>query len=169
MGFTRRETVTVDITDVDITDKETPVTTDFGASGLEVMTEAECLTLLAHHSFGRLAVNLGDGPTIMPINFAFVERSIVIRTAPGSKLANAPLTKVAIEVDEVGPGHVWGWSVVARGPAFDISTSIDEYSEHLRTLPFNSWLSGDRGNVLKVAVREISGRRFGNIPTTVFG
>jgi nitroimidazol reductase NimA-like FMN-containing flavoprotein (pyridoxamine 5'-phosphate oxidase superfamily) len=124
------------------------------------LTETECLELLADHAFGRLAFGTPDGVKILPVNYAFVDKSIVIRTAIGSKLQHAPMTKVAFEIDEVSSDHVSGWSVVARGTALDISSSIDEYSEHLRALPAQSWIAGTRSHVVKIAVNEVTGRRF---------
>lgn len=137
-----------------------------GANVLQAMSENECLERLASHDFGRIAMNTDEDVMILPVNYAFVDNNIVIRTAAGSKLQNAPMSKVAFEIDDVSPGHLWGWSVVAKGTALDISSSIDEYSEQLRALPFHSWLSGERNHVMKIKVQEISGRRFGNIPST---
>jgi nitroimidazol reductase NimA-like FMN-containing flavoprotein (pyridoxamine 5'-phosphate oxidase superfamily) len=127
---------------------------------LQVMSEAECKAVLATQSFGRLAVVLEDGPTIFPVNYAYIENAIVIRTAEGSKLANAPLSKVAFEIDYVHPSHINGWSVVARGNAFDITTAIDELSEEMRLLPLHSWQPSVKPYVLKINVKELTGRSF---------
>jgi nitroimidazol reductase NimA-like FMN-containing flavoprotein (pyridoxamine 5'-phosphate oxidase superfamily) len=124
------------------------------------MTETQCREALSGHSYGRLAFALEDGPTILPVNYAYVEGAIVIRTASGSKLASVPMTTVAFEVDEIAPDHMSGWSVLARGHAFDITTAIDELSETLRELPFMPWLHGEKGHVIKINVREVSGRQF---------
>jgi nitroimidazol reductase NimA-like FMN-containing flavoprotein (pyridoxamine 5'-phosphate oxidase superfamily) len=127
---------------------------------LQVMSEDACRSVLAAHSFGRLALIVDDGPTIFPVNYAYVEDAIVIRTAAGSKLASAPLAKVAFEIDYVDPSHARGWSVVARGHAFDISTAVDELSVEMRLLPFHSWLVGDKPFVIKINVKELTGRSF---------
>jgi nitroimidazol reductase NimA-like FMN-containing flavoprotein (pyridoxamine 5'-phosphate oxidase superfamily) len=127
---------------------------------LQTMSEDECRSALVNHAFGRLAVVMDDGPVIFAVNYAYVENAIVIRTGTGSKLASAPLTKVAFEIDYVHPSHVSGWSVVARGPAFDISTAIDEMSQGLRMLPLHSWIPGHKPYVLKINVKELTGRTF---------
>lgn len=132
-----------------------------GQLTLQEMTEAECRKAMRAHAFGRIAVNLDDGPSIFPVNYAYVDESIVIRSAPGSKLTFSPLALVAFEVDEVDAFHTWGWSVVARGHAFDITHAIDEYSERMEALPFAPWLSGDRSHVIRIKVTSVSGRRFG--------
>lgn len=127
---------------------------------LEVMSEEECTNALASHAFGRMAVDLPDGPTIFPVNYAYVEQAIVIRTAAGSKLANAPLATVAFEIDWVSPTHTSGWSVVARGHAFDITHAIDDLSVEMQLLPFQPWLGPEKSHTLKINVRELTGRRF---------
>lgn len=136
-------------------------TTDTGLA-LQPMSDTQAREALASHAFGRLAINIEDGPTILPINYAFIESTIVIRTAPGSKLTFAPMTDVAFEIDDISPDRTWGWSVVARGIAFDITESIDDYSEMLRMLPFGPWLSNNKHHVIKIKVRDITGRWFGD-------
>lgn len=132
---------------------------------LVVLGEAECLELLATHSFGRLGFVSKDGwPVILPVNYAFDEPSIVVRTGPGTKLDEIPLTMVAFEVDAADPAGAWGWSVLAQGPAFDITDSIDEYSEALRHLPVDPRAPGDKPHWLKVSASRLSGRRFGEAP-----
>jgi hypothetical protein len=130
---------------------------------LQVMSEDDCRAALVNHAFGRLAVVMNDGPVIFPVNYAYVENAIVIRIGAGSKLASAPLTKVAFEIDYVHPNHVNGWSVVARGPAFDISTAIDELSQEMRMLPFHPWLPGHKPYLLKINVKELTGRTFSTL------
>lgn len=132
--------------------------------GLEVLGDEECLALLTDHHFGRMAF-LADGwPMILPVNYVFVEPSIVVRTGPGAKLEEVPLTMVAFEIDDADPDGAWGWSVLAQGPAFDISDSLDEYSDGLRHLPVQPQAPGHRPSWLKIAARRVSGRRFGPVP-----
>lgn len=132
---------------------------------MAVLGDEECLALLARHSFGRLGFVTDDGwPVILPVNYAFAEPSIVVRTGAGAKLDDMPLTLVAFEVDAADPAGAWGWSVLAQGPAFDITDSLDEYSDALRHLPVDPRAPGDKPHWLKISARRISGRRFGEIP-----
>lgn len=131
---------------------------------LEVLSDEECLALLAGHRFGRLGF-IDDGwPVILPVNYVFEEPTIVVRTGPGTKMDETPLSMVAFEVDDTDPGGGWGWSVLAQGPAFDISDSIDEYSGALRQFDVHPQAPGDKPNWLKITARRISGRRFGEVP-----
>lgn len=130
----------------------------------EELPDAECRDLLGTHSFGRLAFIADGGPVVVPVNYGFDGRSIVIRTAAGTKLEQAPMTAAAFEIDGAAPDGSWGWSVLARGVAFDITDTLDEHSELLRAVPVHPWAPGDRPNWLSLAVTTLTGRRFGKPP-----
>jgi nitroimidazol reductase NimA-like FMN-containing flavoprotein (pyridoxamine 5'-phosphate oxidase superfamily) len=129
--------------------------------GLRVLTYDECVSLLQRHRFGRLALGIQGWPAILPVNYLYDGTSVIIRTAPGAKLDEAPMTAVAFEIDDADRFGHWGWSVLIQGPAFDITTSADELSEHLRDLPVRPWVPGARDHWLKIAAVRISGRAFG--------
>lgn len=131
---------------------------------VEVLGEAECLDLLAAGRFGRLGFVAGGWPVILPVNYVFEEPSIVVRTGAGTKLEETPLTVVAFEIDGADPAGRWGWSVLAQGPAFDISDSVDQYSAALRLLPVQPRAPGDKPHWLKITAARVSGRRFGEVP-----
>lgn len=131
---------------------------------LGVLSEAKCVELLAKQSFGRLAFWSDDFPLILPVNYVFDEPAIVVRTGPGIKLEQTPLAGVAFEIDEADPLGQWGWSVVAQGVAFDITTSLDHRSEALRKLTVTPWAPGDKPSWLKVSATRVSGRYFGSPP-----
>ncbi len=128
---------------------------------LEDIPRDECANLLASHRFGRLAVDLDDGPTIFPVNYVFDDPSILIRTSEGTKLASAPMAVAAFEIDGIGSGGEWGWSVVVRGRAHDITETLDEYSEQLRELSVYTWAPGRKDRLLRVTASELTGRRYG--------
>ena len=76
----------------------------------------ECLNLLAGEVFGRLAVVTPGGPRIVPVNYALLDDSVVLRTSPYSELAQHAVGKdAAFEIDEVDHTRQTGWSVVAVG------------------------------------------------------
>ena len=134
---------------------------------LQVLSDRECIELLSEHHFGRLGFVDGEWLSILPVNYVFEEPTIVVRTGPGSKLDETPLTMVAFEVDGADPAGQWGWSVLAQGPAFDITDSIDQYSAALRRLPVQPSAPGHRPNWLKITAARLSGRRFGSPPATL--
>lgn len=77
---------------------------------------AECWRLLGAQTMGRLATATDQGPRIWPINYRVRERSLVFRSAPGSKVWDIGRDpRVAFEIDGVESGlH---WSVVVLGTA----------------------------------------------------
>jgi nitroimidazol reductase NimA-like FMN-containing flavoprotein (pyridoxamine 5'-phosphate oxidase superfamily) len=132
--------------------------------GLRVLSEAECIELLRGHRFGRLALGVDGWPAILPVNYLFDGASVVIRTAAGAKLEHGHMSAVAFEIDDADRYGYWGWSVLVQGPAFDITSSVDEYSERLRDLPVRPWAPGAKQHWLKVTTARVSGRAFGREP-----
>jgi nitroimidazol reductase NimA-like FMN-containing flavoprotein (pyridoxamine 5'-phosphate oxidase superfamily) len=132
--------------------------------GLELLSNEECRALLTGHHLGRLGLVSDGWPVILPVNYVFEDPSIVVRTGPGTKLDDSPLTNVAFEIDAADPAGAWGWSVLVQGPAFDISDALDELSGALRHLRVEPHAPGDKPHWLKVTARRITGRRFGDVP-----
>ena len=125
----------------------------------EEIPEQECLSLLASATFGRLAVVSDGAPDVFPVNYVFDGGRVAIRTARGTKLAAAALSQVAFEVDAVDDSDHTGWSVVVHGTAFDISESLDEISETMRTFPVNTWVPGDKSSWIRIEPSAVTGRR----------
>src|SRR5947208_12254757 len=86
---------------------------------LEVISEAECLQLLERHQLGRIAFVVDGQPLIFPVNYALSHRIVTFRTAHGTKLAHAPGSNVAFEIDEYESSMHVGWSVLVQGVAID--------------------------------------------------
>lgn len=79
-------------------------------SELEEIPAAECWELLGRHDMGRIAIVVDGKPQIFPVNHGLKGKVIVFRTAAGTKLANAPESPVAFEVDEYDSSAGSGWS-----------------------------------------------------------
>jgi uncharacterized protein len=129
-------------------------------SDIEVMSEEECMDLLRSHRVGRIALTDHGQPLIFPVNYAVDDRAVVFRTAPGMKLAEAPMSKVAFEIDEVDVASGTAWSVMIQGIAYEITGALDSLSERLQQLVVEPMAPGERRNWVAVMRREISGRRF---------
>jgi uncharacterized protein len=125
--------------------------------GLQLLSEGECLSLVALRPIGRVVVSIGALPAVFPVNFCVVGRDVVFRTAPGTKLVAALRgAVVAFEVDDFeGQGHR-GWSVLIIGQAAEISA---EELTGLEPLPVRSWARGSRDHVVRIASEFVSGRR----------
>jgi nitroimidazol reductase NimA-like FMN-containing flavoprotein (pyridoxamine 5'-phosphate oxidase superfamily) len=133
---------------------------DTRATEIEVLSEDECMELLRSHTVGRIALNDHDQPLIFPVNYAANEDGVVFRTAPGIKLQEAPITRVAFEIDEVDTVAGVAWSVVVKGVAYHITWAVDSTSERMRDLDPRPMAPGERSNWIAVRRQEITGRRF---------
>ncbi|HEY2654080.1 MAG TPA: pyridoxamine 5'-phosphate oxidase family protein [Solirubrobacteraceae bacterium] len=125
------------------------------------LSREECLKLLASHSFGRLAVNMGDGaPVIRPVNYLFdlPSQSVVFRTAPGSKFhALLRSADAAFEIDGIDERSRTGWSVIIRGMTEEMTNQSD--IRRLDRLGLQPWAPGDKRHWMHIRAWTVSGRR----------
>ena len=128
------------------------------ASGLLRLDEDECWRFLERQSLGRVAVvHFGD-PMVFPVNYALDGRSVVFRTAPGTKLAFAAQGRaVGFEVDEADELFESGTSVVVHGRLHRV---IDRSEvARLDRLPLRTWAPGKRDHYVRVEPSRVTGRR----------
>jgi len=131
--------------------------------GLEVLDEDTCWQLLSTHYVGRLAVSIANHPEIFPVNYAVDNRSIVILTGEGTKLAAAVLgAGVAFEIDGADPLFHTGWSVLLRGRAREVET-MDELME-VSELPLATWGLMEKRRWVRIEPLTVSGRRIIRLP-----
>ena len=126
--------------------------------GLEILSTEECLSLLRSRSLGRVAVQIGDMPSILPVNYTLLDDDIVFRTDPGSKLL-AALMKVlfAFEVDDADPRTRSGWSVLVVGYPEQVQdratiARVDESG-------LKPWVTEARDFVVRIRTKTMTGRR----------
>jgi nitroimidazol reductase NimA-like FMN-containing flavoprotein (pyridoxamine 5'-phosphate oxidase superfamily) len=125
--------------------------------GLEVLDEADCYLLLRSRSLGRVGVHLADEFAILPVYYAVMDRDVIFRTGPGTKLDAALVgTRVVFEVDSASPA----WSVLVRGHAHEIREH--EIVERARTLLGSDWPAGEREQYVRIAGEQVTGRRVPN-------
>lgn len=117
------------------------------------------MRLLAAASIGRLAFIDAGAPTVLPVNITLWGNTVVFRTAPGSKLDAAVMSRVvALEIDDFDETTHEGWSVVVKGTL----TPVDEGREiaSLDRLGNAPWSRPElRHNWVQVRADEITGRR----------
>jgi hypothetical protein len=122
----------------------------------------ECLRLLATAAVGRIAVSVTEWehPVIRPVNYVFdtASQSVLIRTAPGSKLhAVLRSARAAFEIDGLDPTGRIGWSVIIVG----VSEEITNRAELTRIdgLGLEPWAPGRKGHWVRIRANTVSGRR----------
>lgn len=121
------------------------------------MTDDDAWAHLASLTLGRLATSVDDRPDIFPVNYVIQRRTVLIRTAEGTKLASAAVNgHVAFEADDHDVED--GWSVVVKGYAHVLSTN-DELlaAERAQVLP---WTATTKRRYIRITPIEITGRRF---------
>jgi nitroimidazol reductase NimA-like FMN-containing flavoprotein (pyridoxamine 5'-phosphate oxidase superfamily) len=132
-------------------------------NGLEVLSREDCLQLLGTAILGRVAVTTQALPTIVPVNFRFDGREILIRTGRGTKLDAATHNAVvAFEADEIEPVQRGGWGVVVTGVAREV-TDPEELAD-ARKLGLERWAPGPDHRVVAISTEVVSGRRI--LPTS---
>lgn len=129
-------------------------------AGLEPITEQECLYLLGLHRLGRVALDVDGRPQVFPVNYALSGRVVAFRTAPGTKLANVPMSHVAFEIDDYDSTTGVGWSVMVKGIAFEITDALDQDSVEARRQLVRPMAPGRRDRWVAIRPDEITGRRF---------
>ena len=129
----------------------------------EHLTADACWSLLGTGGIGRLATVVTDratgsvAPDIFPINYLVHDRSILFRTAPGSKLMElAEESAVAFEADGADGDEYW--SVVLRGSAARML--VDDEIQSSGILELHTSHPSDKWNYLKITSDVITGIRF---------
>ena len=132
---------------------------------ITVLSDDEIWDLLKSAALGRLVTHIGDQLEIFPVNFVTQGRTVLFRTAEGTKLFGTVMNdKVLFEVDDHNVSE--GWSVVIRGTA-RVLTASDEIheAEGAQLLP---WVATEKLRFVRITPTEMSGRRFssGRNPST---
>jgi nitroimidazol reductase NimA-like FMN-containing flavoprotein (pyridoxamine 5'-phosphate oxidase superfamily) len=126
------------------------------------LTNAECVHFLSAGVVGRVAMSAPDGPRIAPVNYAVHDDAIVFRTSPYSEMsAYGWDSELAFEVDELDYETLQGSSVVARGRGRVVEEPEEIAAIHNAWEP-RPWAGGSRNVYVKLAWRELTGRRVGD-------
>ena len=125
-------------------------------SPVREMTQDECWEMLRRTEFGRLAFHLGPEVHLVPINYAVDGRTLLFRTAPGSKLVGVAMNSdVVFEIDEYDE-HT-ARSVIMRG----IARRLDEDEQHRAdAVPLHPWVPTLKYEVVEISADEVTGRTF---------
>src|SRR6185312_114735 len=96
--------------------REVGTDTSATAEVASILPQHECWSLLASTALGRLVTSVDNRPEIFPVNFVVQNRTVLFRTAEGTKLVSTAINnQVVFEADEHNVAE--GWSVIVRGTA----------------------------------------------------
>ncbi len=122
-----------------------------------ILSERESWDLLGTAALGRLVTNFAGEPEIFPVNYVVQNRTVLFRTAEGTKLFSAVANRTVIfEADD--HNVVEGWSVIVRGRARLLKTD-DEIKEADRAGLY-PWTATRKTNFVRISPSDITGRRF---------
>jgi hypothetical protein len=119
---------------------------------------AECRRLIAPGGVGRIGFATTSGPVVLPVNFAVVADTIVIRTGAGTLLDRHADDRLAFEVDHLDEALCQGWSVLVCGPAHRV-THPAELGHLQREVTIRPWPGDDRDVYVRIISDAITGRR----------
>ncbi len=119
---------------------------------------AECRQLIAAGGVGRIAFCTGSGPVVLPVNFAVLAGTVVIRTGQGSMLEGHADEQVAFEVDHIDEALSQGWSVLVRGMAHRVAHPAELHLVQ-RGVAIWPWPGDDRDIFVRIIPDTITGRR----------
>ena len=122
-----------------------------------ILSASESWDLLATVPIGRLVTSADGQPEIFPVNFVVQRRTVLFRTAEGTKLVSTAINnQVLFEADDHGVSE--GWSVILKGMARMLRTNEDlEEAERAQLLP---WTATLKQHYVRVQPVSITGRRF---------
>jgi nitroimidazol reductase NimA-like FMN-containing flavoprotein (pyridoxamine 5'-phosphate oxidase superfamily) len=119
----------------------------------------QCWDLLTAAVVGRLAIVVDGHPEIFPVNFVTERRSIVFRTAGGTKLwETARESAAAFEIDGYDADTQEAWSVMVRGTTSLVDSDMEQAAAD--ALGLEPWEPGDKSYYVRLSPQVLTGRRF---------
>ena len=124
---------------------------------ISVLSATESWNLLSSVALGRLVTSVDGKPAIFPVNFVVQRRTVLFRTAAGTKLVSAAINdEVLFEGDD--HGFTEGWSVIVEGTASILRTDEEIVeAERAQLLP---WIATVKQHYVRIRPLNITGRRF---------
>src|SRR5512144_1639588 len=125
---------------------------------VSILSVSECWELLSSVALGRLVTSVDGRPEIFPVNFAVQNRTVLFRTAEGTKLVSAAINnQVLFEADAYDAAE--GWSVIVRGTTRTLRS--DEEIEEAERAGLKPWTPTVKAHYVRIApIISITGRRF---------
>jgi uncharacterized protein len=122
-----------------------------------ILSEDESWSRLGGVALGRLVTIFAGEPEVFPVNYVVQDRTVLFRTAEGTKLFSAVASNTVIfEADDHDVTQ--GWSVIVRGRAKVLRTDAEiEKAERTQLIP---WTATLKTHYVRVTPSEITGRQF---------
>ncbi|MBU8813540.1 pyridoxamine 5'-phosphate oxidase family protein [Mycolicibacterium goodii] len=131
--------------------------TTTASDAVTILSATECWALLKSVALGRIVTTVDNTSHIFPINFVVQNRTVLFRTAEGTKLVSAAINNnVLFEADDHDVAE--GWSVIVRGVARTVRGEADlAEAQRAELLP---WTATAKMHWVRVLPTQVTGRRF---------
>lgn len=129
-----------------------------GPPAVSKLVAGECWRLIGAGGIGRIAFGTATGPVVLPVNFAVMAGTVVVRTSQGTMVEGHADEQVAFEVDHLDEALSQGWSVLVRGPAHRVAHPAELRSVRRDTTIW-PWPGDDRDVYVRIIPDSITGRR----------
>jgi hypothetical protein len=124
---------------------------------VRVLSDDECWEQLSAHDLGRIVTRVAERTDIFPVNYVVDGESLLMRTAPGSKLFELTINdEVLFEVDGHDDAHAW--SVVVRGRAHALDGAVEV--ERADATALRPWIPTLKHVYVRIVPDTVSGRSF---------
>ncbi len=122
-----------------------------------ILSASESWALLSSVSLGRLVTSVDGRPEIFPVNFVVQHRTVLFRTAEGTKLVSAAINnEVLFEADAHDADG--GWSVIVNGTTRTLRS--DDEIEEAERAELRPWTATPKPHYVRILPTSITGRRF---------
>jgi nitroimidazol reductase NimA-like FMN-containing flavoprotein (pyridoxamine 5'-phosphate oxidase superfamily) len=116
----------------------------------------ECWHMLGRTGVGVLGTSTGGRPDLFPINYLVDGRTLLFRSAPGTKVADLEVTPHAAFAAQ-GRDDEGHWSVVVRGTVDILTDAVEVVGSG--ALELASWAPGSKRVFLRLVPGTVTGRR----------
>ncbi|MFD1211913.1 pyridoxamine 5'-phosphate oxidase family protein [Arthrobacter sp. GCM10027362] len=121
------------------------------------LTDEQSWKLLANTKHGRIVLSAAGETDIFPINYLVHDGVLLMRSAPGTKLAEVTINdKVVFETDGITSDEAW--SVVVKGTARVLQSG--EEIARAESFGLKTWVPTLKDFYIEVKPERISGRHF---------
>lgn len=124
---------------------------------VSILPESQCWNLLSGAAIGRLITSVDGEPEVFPVNFVVQDRTLLFRTAEGTKLVSTAINHhVTFEVDDHDENQ--GWSVIVKGFARILHGAEDLVIAQQAGL--RPWTTTEKEHFVRIRPLRITGRQF---------
>ncbi|MBE4720047.1 pyridoxamine 5'-phosphate oxidase family protein [Pseudarthrobacter sp. AB1] len=122
-----------------------------------VLDDEQCWKLLENTQHGRLVLTAAGETDVFPINYRAHDGLLLLRTAPGTKLAELTINEnVVFQADGITSDEAW--SVVVKGRARVLEQSSDIAAAE--ALNLKTWIPTLKDFYVEIKPSRVSGRHF---------